>query len=433
MKRELKRLLVLPLAVGALTVACSDGPTSAAPKTIDAARTTSTAVNPVIAWSRAALAIVRTPGVQSPTIHSTWEFAILHASIYDAVNSIARRHQPYKVQLKAPKDASEDAAAISAGHEALVNLYEDFRPTLDSIQQALLANIPDGKAKREGVRIGRQVADSILALRANDGHDVTPPVFDITGAPGTWQPLPPNFQQQPQFTHWGQVKPFVVQSALQFPLGPPPALNSAQFIKDFNEVKAIGQLGGTVATTEQQTVGKFWNGQIQDYWQEITQTAAIGHNLNTEETARVFALVDLSLADAVITYFKTKYQYGFWRPVTAIREAGALHNPALVPDTAWLPLVTKTTPDPSYSGAHSADSWASAEVLINFFATNNFSFTVTSEVLPGVTRSFTTFTDAAHEAANSRIYAGQHFRTDEDAGHEQGFRVADYIVDNFLR
>lgn len=236
----MKRLLVLPLAVGALTVACSDAPTSNVSRPIEAAHAASTAaVNPVTAWNRVVLQIVRTPGVQSPTIHSTWEFAILHASIYDAVNSIVRRHQPYKVQLHARSDASEDAAAISAGHEALVNLYEDFRPTLDSIQQALLATIPDGKAKNEGIRIGRQVADSILALRANDGHDVTPPLFNVTGAAGTWQPMPPNFQQPPQFTHWGQVKPFVVLSALQFPLGPPPALNSAQFIKDFNEIKAI--------------------------------------------------------------------------------------------------------------------------------------------------------------------------------------------------
>jgi hypothetical protein len=245
--------------------------------------------------------------------------------------------------------------------------------------------------------------------------------------------MPPNFQQQPQFTQWGNVKLFVLSNALQFPLGPPPALNSQAFINAFNEVKRDGKLGGTALTADQTEAGKFWNGNIQDYWQEITQTAAIGHNLNTEETARVFALLDLSLADDVIAYFFSKYQYGFWRPVTAIREAGALHNPALVPDTTWLPLVTKTTPDPSYPGAHADEAWSSAEILINFFATNNFSFAVTSEVLPGVTRSFTSFTDAAQDAANSRIYAGQHYRTDEDAGHDQGFHVADFIVDNFLR
>jgi hypothetical protein len=430
----MKRLLVLPLAVGALA-ACSDSPTSNVSKpSLAVSSAASTVVaNPVIQWNREVLKIVRTPGVQSPTIHSTWEFAILHASIYDAVNSITKRHQPYKINLAVAAGASEDAAAISAGHEALVNLYEDFRPELDSIQQALLAAIPDGKAKNEGVRIGRKVADSILALRANDGHDATQPLFNVTGAPGTWQPMPPNFQQQPQFTQWPNVKLFVLSSPVQFPLGPPPKLTDPLWIAAFNEIKANGKLGSTTRSADQTQAGQFWNGNIQDYWQEITQTAAIGHNLNTEETARVFALLDLSLADDVITYFWTKYQYGFWRPVTAIREAAVLKNPALVPDTTWLPLVTKTAPDPSYPGAHSDESWASAEVLINFFATNNFSFTVTSEVLPGVTRSFTTFTDAAHEVADSRIFAGQHFRTDEDAGHEQGFHVADFIVDNFLR
>jgi PAP2 superfamily len=432
----MKRLFVFPLAAGALVAGCSDGPTSTATKTVEASLSASTAaaaVNPVIQWNRIVLEIVRTPGVQPATIHSTWDFAILHASIYDAVNSITRRHQPYKVQLKVASDASQEAATISAAHEVLTNLYEQFRPSLDSLQQASLAAIPDGREKREGVRIGRLVADSILALRANDGSHATPPLFDITGAPGTWQPMPPNFQPQPQLTQWGDVTPFVLTSSLQFPLGPPPALTSARFIADFNEVKRKGQVGSTFVTADQATQGKFWNGQIQDYWQEIAQTAAIAHHLDTEETARLFALLDLSLADAVIAYFKSKYQYGFWRPVTAIREAGVLHNPALQPDTTWLPEVGKTTPDPSYPGAHAADSWASAEVLVNFFATDNFSFSVTSEVLPGVTRSFTTFEGAAQDAADSRIFAGQHYRTDENAGHEQGFRVADYIVDNFLK
>jgi PAP2 superfamily len=428
----MKRLLVLPLV--AIAAACSDAPNAPIARSIEASRATASDVNLVIQWNRIVLRIVRTPGVQPATIHSTWDFAILHASIYDAVNSITRRHHPYAVQLKhVSPEASQDAAVISAAHEVLTNLYEDFRPELDSIQQAQLAAIPSGKSRREGIRVGREVADSILALRANDGSHVTPPLFNVTGAPGTWQPMPPNFQQQPQLTQWGDVTPFVLKSSLQFPLGPPPALTSAQFIADFNEVKRLGRAGSTSASADQATQGKFWNGQIQNYWNEIAQTAAIGHQLNTEETARLFALVDLSLADAVIAYFKSKYQYGFWRPVTAIRGAGALRNPALVADTAWLPEVGKTTPDPSYPGAHAADSWASAEVLINFFATNNFSFTVTSEVLPGVTRSFTTFTDAAKDAADSRIFAGQHYRTDENAGHQQGFRVADYIVDNFLR
>ena len=332
--------------------------------------------NPVIQWNREVLKIVRTPGVQSPTIHSTWDFAILHASIYDAVNSITKRHQPYKINLAVAAGASEDAAAISAGHEALVNLYEDFRPELDSIQHALLAAIPDGKAKNEGVRIGRKVADSILALRAKTtAMTRRKPLFNVTGAPGTWQPMPPNFQQQPQFTQWGNVKLFVLSNALQFPLGPPPALTSQAFINAFNEVKRDGKLGGTALTADQTQIGKFWNGNIQDYWQEIAQTAAIGHNLNTEETARVFALLDLSLADDRHRVLLLEVPVlVFWRPVTAIREAGALHNPALVPDTTWLPLVTKTTARSVVPRrcTRSKGRGPRPKILMNFFATNDF-------------------------------------------------------------
>jgi hypothetical protein len=427
---------VFALSLIVVAAACSDTPTANLSKpAIAASRDASgaAAVNPVIAWNREVLKIVRTPGVQSPTIHSTWDFAILHASMYDAVNSITRRHQPYKVRLHVSREASQDAAAIAAGHEALVNLYEDFRPELDSIQQALLAAIPDSRAKREGIEVGLTVADSILALRADDGSHATPPVFTVTGAPGTWQPVPTAFQPQPQFTHWGQVKTFRLKSADQFPLGPPNALTSAAYIKDYNEVMEIGRLNSTVATPTQALIGKFWNGSIQNYWQEITQTAALGHGLSTEETARLFALLNIALADDVIAFYKSKYQYGFWRPVTAIREAGVLNNPALVPDTAWLPEVKKTAPDPSYPGAHAEISWAAATVLSNFFATNSFPYDVTSEVMPGTVRSFTSFVGAAQEAADSRIFAGQHFRTDEDAGHQQGFRVGDFVVDNFLR
>ncbi|HWZ57500.1 MAG TPA: vanadium-dependent haloperoxidase [Gemmatimonadaceae bacterium] len=419
--------------------ACSDGPTSGSPvaarsrMAAAAAAATATTVNPVIQWNRIVLQIVRTPGAQSPLIHSTWDFAILHAAIYDAVNAIDGTHRPYAVRVpNAPRDASEDAAAIAAAHEALVNLYPSFTGKLDSAEQQSLAAIPDGKPKTDGVRLGRGVADRILALRANDGSHVTPPTFLITDIPGRWEPMPPNFQQQPQFTHWGQVTPFVLQSALQFPLGPPPALTSRTYIDAFNEVKAIGRENGTVATADQILVGRFWNGNIQDFWNEITQTAALGHHLTTAESARVFALLNLSLADAVIAFYKSKYQYALWRPVTAIREAHELHNPALQADTGWLPLAVKTAPDPSYPGAHASTSWAGATVLMNFFAEHDFVFQVTSESLPNAQRSFTSYAAAADEATNSRIFAGQHFRFDENAGHQQGFQVADFIVDNFL-
>jgi membrane-associated phospholipid phosphatase len=180
-------------------------------------------------------------------------------------------------------------------------------------------------------------------------------------------------------------------------------------------------------------IGQFWNGTIQNYWNEITQTASVAHGLTTAESARLFALVNLSLADSVIAFYDAKYTYNFWRPVTAIRAADTDNNPETLVDTAWLPEGGKNTaPDPSYPGAHATISAAAAEVLISFFIRDHFDLTVTSEVLPGVDRSFTTFSAAFEEASFSRVLAGQHFSFDEKAGGRLGQNVADFVVDNFL-
>jgi membrane-associated phospholipid phosphatase len=170
----------------------------------------------------------------------------------------------------------------------------------------------------------------------------------------------------------------------------------------------------------------FWNGNIQDLWNEIAQTAALSHHLDLENSARLFALLNISLADTTIAFFEAKYTYNFWRPVTAIRAAATDGNPETDPDTTWLPLGTKTAPDPSYPGAHSAISKAGATVLSSYFG-DRFSFDITSESLTGVTRHFTSFSAAAEEAGLSRIYAGQHFRTDHVAGKNLGKHVAEFV------
>jgi hypothetical protein len=178
--------------------------------------------------------------------------------------------------------------------------------------------------------------------------------------------------------------------------------------------------------------GRFWNGAIQNYWNEITQTASQAHNLTTAQNARLFALLNLSLADGVIAFYDAKYTYNFWRPVTAIRAAAADGNPETLADPGWLPETGKTAPDPSYPGAHAALSAAAAEVLGTFFGTDRFDFDVTSEVLPGVVRSFPSFSAAAEEATFSRIFAGQHFRFDLTTGHRLGRETADFVFDNLL-
>jgi hypothetical protein len=178
--------------------------------------------------------------------------------------------------------------------------------------------------------------------------------------------------------------------------------------------------------------GRFWNGAIQNYWNEISQTVSLAQNLTTAQDARLFALLNLSLADGVIAFYDAKYAYNFWRPVTAIRAADPRINPETLADSNWLPETTTTAPDPSYPGAHAVVSAAAAEVLRSFFQRDHFEFAVTSEVLPGVQRSFTSVSAASEEATLSRIFAGQHFRSDLTTGNRLGRDVADFVVDNLL-
>jgi hypothetical protein len=391
-------------------------------------------VNPVVQWNKTLLVIVRTPKAQPATIHPTRSFAIMHAAIYDAVNAIDRTHKPYLVRLTGvSRFASQDAATDAAAHAVLVTLYPTFQTTLDAQLQQLLAQIPDGAGKAEGIRIGQTVADRILALRSNDGSANTPIPFIFGTAPGDYQSTPPNFPKQPQFTNWSHVTPFALERANQFRPGPPPALTSDTYSDVFNEVKSLGIAGSTAATPDQALTGRFWNGAIQNYWNEIAQTAAVTHNLTTAENARLFAQLNVAFADDVIAFYDAKYTYNFWRPVTAIREAAMDGNAETLPDPNWLPEVGNTTPDPAYPGAHAVISASGASVLASFFfRRNHFDFSVTSEVLPGVDRSFTSFSAAAEEATLSRIFAGVHFRSDLTSGQRLGREVADFVLENFF-
>ncbi len=388
-------------------------------------------VNAVIEWNRTLLAIVRTPGAQPATIHSTRNFAILHAAIYDAVNNVAPKFSPYLVSLpNVPRSASEIAAADEAAHDVLVSLYPAFQLSLDTELQQDLAQLPDNERKAQGVAAGQAVAVQLLAARSADGANLTSPSYVPGTQPGDYQLTPPNFAPA-DFTQWSQVTPFALARANEFRPGPPPALTSDTYTEVFNEVKDLGFIASTTRTAEQTQIGKFWNGNIQDFWNEIAQTAALAHHLNLQDSARLFALLNISLADTTIAFFDAKYAYNFWRPVTAVQLADTDGNPLTDPNPTWLPLSTKTAPDPSYPGAHSAISRAGATVL-RFYFGDQFTFDVTSESLTGVTRHFTSFSAAAEEAGLSRIYAGQHFRTDHIAGKSLGGQVAESIDESIL-
>jgi membrane-associated phospholipid phosphatase len=426
-----KSLITLALLCASLSAQVNGSASAMADDESNPEASSAQSVNPVVEWNRTLLVIVRTPGTQPLTIHSTRSFAILHAAIYDAVNTIDRIFNPYLIRLPdVSRQASRPAAADQAAHDVLVALYPTFQTTLDTELQQDLAQIPDGQNKADGITVGQTVAAQILSFRSNDGSGVTPPPFIPGNQPGDYQLTPPNFAAA-DFTQWPQVTPFALARADEFRPGPPPQLTSDEYTSVFDEVKSQGFINSTTRTPEQTLIGKFWNGNIQDFWNEIAQAAALKHHLNLARSARLFALLNISLADTTIAFFDAKYTYQFWRPVTAIQMAGMDGNPQTEPNLAWLPLSTKTAPDPAYPGAHSAISAAGAEVLAFYFG-KRFTFDVTSESLAGVTRHFTSFSAAAEEAGLSRIYAGQHFRSDHIAGRGLGRQVAESIDETIL-
>ena len=393
----------------------------------------SSSIDEVVQWNKILLTIVRTPGAQPATVHSTHSFAILHAAIYDAVNAIDATHEPFLVRVEhvSPR-ASQQAAASAAAHEVLLALYPTFQTMLDAQFEQSLARIPDGKDKTTGTDVGKAVAQATLIMRSDDGSAAMPVPYVFGTAAGDYQSTPLNFPKQPVFTHWAQVETFVLERASQFRPGPPPALTSAAYTQVFDEVKLLGIANSVTATADQALIGRFWNGAIQNYWNEITQTAALAHHLDTARSARLFALLNLTFADEVIAFYDAKYTYNFWRPVTAIRAGDTDGNPQTAGDPNWLPQAGNTAPDPSYPGAHATISAGGAFVLNTFFGRKPIHLNVTSEVLPGVVRSFDSFAAVEKEASVSRVYAGQHFRSDEDAGERLGRAVADFVVDNFL-
>lgn len=383
------------------------------------------ATNPVIEWNRTLLSLVRTPNLQPATVHSTRSFAMMHVAMEEAVRSLDSSGNNAELLQK--------VAAVAAAHEVLIGLYPSVQPNLDQTYQASLAGLaasPKIGRFLEAIAIGSRAGDRILRERTNDGSAVTPPTYTFGLNPGDYQSTPPNLPKQPQFVHWGGVTPFSLRRAAQFRPGPPPTLSSALYARGLSEVQMLGATVNSSATPEQMLIGRFWNGAIQNYWNEIAQSATMAQNLNTADTARVFALLNVALADSVIAFYDAKYEYNFWRPVTAIRAADPNITPGAMPDPQWLPEVTNTAPDPSYPGAHAVISAAAAEVLVATLKTDWISMDVTSEVMSGVTRHFDSISDAEAEATRSRVYAGAHFSFDLTAGERLGRRVAEFVLEH---
>ena len=332
-----------------------------------------------------------------------------------------------------PPHTLEVAAAAAAAHDVLVALYPAFAAALDARLANDLLAIPEHPGKDDGINLGRDVARRILSLRSRDGSSAPPVPYVFGDRPGDYQSTPPNFPQQPGFTHWRLVTPFVVPHPERLRLSGPPALKTRRYATAVNEVQSLGATISSTSTPDEIVIGRFWSGPIQNYWNEIAQSAALAEDLSTPDAARLFALLNLTIADSVIVLYQEKYRHSFWRPVTAVRAADTDGNPGTAADASWLPIVINTRADPSYPGAHAVVSAAGASVLDSFFGHDRMELHVTSEVLPGVERSFDGFTSAMREASDSRIFAGVHYRFDERDGEELGARTARIAVKQLFR
>lgn len=383
----------------------------------------------VIQWNQELQKVLVAPGAQPASIHPTRTLAITQLAVYGAVNGILGGGQPLVVDVHGPRGASAQAAAAAAARTALDLLLPNQEPAIDAFFQSSLAQIGSGPHVEQGLRFGDQVANLVVALRADDRSDAAPPLFAPGSGPGEYQLTPPAFAPA-GFTQTAHVKPFVIGSASAFRPPPPPALTSGEYAADWSEVHSLGELNSSVRTPDQTAIAKFWGaGPIWIAWNQVADQAGLAFGNSLEQNARLFALLDTTLADSAVALYDAKYAYHRWRPITAI-TAPDQGNSLTTTDPNWVPLAN-TANDPSYPGAHATFSSAAANTLADFFGTDAFSFSLSNATV-GITRSFTTFSQASDEASASRIFAGQHFRYDEEAGQALGREVARYVAGHAL-
>jgi hypothetical protein len=399
---------------------------------------TAAATDPVLEWIGIMNDTVLAGG--SSSLVTTRVAALVSASVFDAVNGIEPRFQPLYVQPDGPRHASREAAAIQAAYAILLHAYPAQSAILAARRNSSLGALPldeQSRAVSAGVAWGQTVADDIWTLRLADGNAPTPPPFvgvlgieDTPAAAGVWRPTPPANApgSGPQFA---TMTPWVLRRPSQFRLPPPLTLDSPEYATDVNEVKTMGSLSGSGRTADQSELALFWAGNTPLYWNRIAAEIAADRGQRLTENARLFGLLNLTIADASIACWDSKYRYVFWRPITAIR-AGITPADA---DPTWEPWLDSTkggTPaHPEYPSAHACMSGSAAFVLSAAFG-DDTAFTVTSDVRPG-TRSFSSFSSAVAEIADARVFGGIHFRTSCVRGNTLGRAVADYVSSHALR
>lgn len=370
-------------------------------------------------------ATLTAPATPAPV--TTRVAAIVQAAVFDAVNGINPRYTSLHVPPAAPAGASERAAAVQAAYATLVSLYPDQKAKFDQQRSTSLAAITDSSdAVEKGLAWGQTVADQILAWRSRDGFSDTLAPYMGGTQPGQWRPTPPALAAGlvPQL---GTTTPWVMRSASQFRPAGPADLNSDQYTADYNEVKVIGSSKNSGRTADQTLIANFWQvGNPPDYFDQLATSLAQENHFTMLQTARLLALVDVGMADALIGCWDAKYEFSSWRPITAIQLADTDGNDATSPDPTWTSLIV-APPFPEYPSAHSCATGAATRILSHYFGEQT-RFNIVSLAMPGVTRTFHNFTAAADEVKNARVLGGIHFRTATVDGQALGISVGEYVL-----
>lgn len=386
-------------------------------------------------WNATLLQCIRTASTNPPKASRL--MAMVHLSIFDAVNGIELTHRPYIAHEAAPAGASVEAAACAAAETVLAGFYSENAAVAAAISTAYettLAAVPDGQAKNDGILWGETCANTMMTLRASDRSDVDVPYTPDANVPGKWRPTGPA-NAPALLPQWGHMTPFALPRGDFFRPQPPPAITGSAYAYEVNLVKAIG--GTTsIRNADQDEIAFFWeDGRGTEtppgHWLHIAQDVAEDQDLSMSEKARLYALISMAVADAAIVAWDAKYAYDLWRPVTAIREADTDGNPETEADPTWTNFIP-TPPFPEYTSGHSTFSRSSATVLAAFFGTDSIPFTTGSDAMPGIMRSYPGFSAAADDAGISRIYGGIHYPSANIAGQASGFQVGTLVASRFL-
>jgi hypothetical protein len=372
----------------------------------------------ILDWNVNTLGAASTAGI--PPAVTNLYMAMVHGAVYDAVNAITGKYQPYLEGLEADPTASTVAAAAAAAHGVLAGSFPDQAADLDALFATSLATVPDGAPKDAGIAIGHAAAAAMLAAREGDGRGEPYPL-SFTEGPGEYRPTPPDFGEFP--AAWiADVKPFLAESAEDYRTAGPYALDSAEYAADLNEVKVVGAAEGSTRTAEQDAMVAFWASPI-GQWSGVERALAMEQGLDITDAARLFAMANLAAGDVASACHNDKYVWMFWRPITAIHEAADDGNDATEADPDWTPLAGDTPPYPEHPSGWNCYAGAHVGALQEFFGTDEMAYQIASPELPEP-RSYTSFSQGLQEGIDLRIYQGIHFRNGDEQGAEMGQQAA---------